>query len=424
MEKLVKGQKSNLSDQKLTIDVSNLVDTDHSLFVVDDNNKLISDDYMIFYGQTSTPCNGVSLSGASNNQYQIDLTKLPNNTKRLVLTINSPDEKTQSNLSSLPDTNITFGNFYTQFSGRDLGVEKALLVLEIYKHNGAWKTGVVLQGFNGGLADLVRYFGAEVSDEQPNKSSEPVNQPKISLSKKRLISLEKKASPKLISLAKQASGVLDKYGLDDHSADVALVLDFSGSMNSAFRNGFVQKVADALMGAAVLFDDNQSIDVFLFDDRYEYIGELTPNQFEGQIGKWENQYGLGGGTRYGAVMKLVMEHYFGNSRQPEQPMNRDKPIYVMFLTDGDATDKSVATKIMREASYAPIFWQFIGIKTGMFSNFNYLEKLDELDRRFIDNANFFSIKDTKDLNQADLFNKMFAEYPEWIKEAKKTSLIK
>ncbi|EPP7234532.1 VWA domain-containing protein [Shigella flexneri] len=425
MSSLNKGQKVNLDNTSVVIDASKFSTVDHSLFIVDDNNKLISDDYMIFYGQLSTPCNGVVLK--NNNQYHLELSKLPSNTKRLVLTINTPDEKPNDNLSTLAQTEVSFDQYSTSFSGKDLGIEKALLVLEVYKHNDKWKAGVILQGFNGGLADLVRYFGAEVEGDAPSvEPAKPAEPPKptISLSKQRLISLEKSAPPKLISLAKQVSSVLDRFGLDNHTADVALVLDFSGSMSSVYRNGFVQKIADSLMGAAVLFDDNQSIDVFLFDDRSEYIGELTPKQFDGQISKWEKQYGLGGGTRYGAAMKLVMEHYLGSSRQAEQPMNRDKPIYVLFLTDGDASDKSHATKMIREASYAPIFWQFVGVNTGWGSSFDYLEKLDDLDRRFIDNADFFPIDKPNNINQDELFNKMFTEYPSWLKEARKNQLIK
>lgn len=426
MNLLNKGQKANLDSNAIIIDASKFSNVDHSLFIVDDNNKLISDDYMIFYGQLSTPCNGVILK--DENKYHLDLSKLPQNTKRLVLTVNTPDEQQNSNLSTLPQTDVYFSDYNISFSGKDLSIEKALLVLEIYKHNDKWKAGAILQGFNGGLADLVRYFGADVEDAQSttqqNTKPAETTKPTISLSKQRLISLEKTASPKLISLAKQVSSVLDKYGLDNHTADVALVLDFSGSMSSVYKNGFVQKIADALMGAAVLFDDNQSIDVFLFDDRSEHIGELTPKQFDGQIARWEKQHGLGGGTRYGAVMKSVMEHYLGSSKQSEQPLQRDKPIYVLFVTDGDATDKSVATKMIREASYAPIFWQFIGVNTGWGSNFDYLEKLDDLDRRFVDNADFFAIKKPDDLKQDELFNKMFTEYPNWLKEAKQKQLIK
>lgn len=420
---LNKGQKVNLDNLKFSIDVSAFTTVDHSVFIVDDADKLISDDYMIFYGQTETPCKGVSLRNG--NQYDLDLAKLPANTKRLVLTINTPDEKPNENLSSLPSTTVKFENQSTTFSNADLGVEKALMVLEVYKHNDKWKAGVILQGFNGGLSDLVRHFGAEVAGDESSAPAAPVTPPKptISLSKQRLISLEKTAPAKLINLAKQVDTVLTKFGLDNHTADVALVLDFSGSMDSVYKNGFVQKLADALMGAAVLFDDNQSIDVFLFDDRSEHIGELTPKQFEGQIKVWEKQHGLGGGTRYGAVMKTVREHYFGQARPQEKPMQRDKPIYVLFVTDGDASDKSVATKMMREASYEPIFWQFVGVNTGWGSSFDYLEKLDDLDKRFIDNADFFPINKPNSLDQDQLFNKMFTEYPNWIKEAVSKQLI-
>ena len=49
MSSLNKGQKVNLDNTSIVIDASKFSTVDHSLFIVDDNNKLISDGYMIFY---------------------------------------------------------------------------------------------------------------------------------------------------------------------------------------------------------------------------------------------------------------------------------------------------------------------------------------------------------------------------------------
>lgn len=45
---------------------------------------------------------------------------------------------------------------------------------------------------------------------------------------------------------------------------------------------------------------------------------------------------------------------------------------------------------MQEASLYPIFWQFMGVGG---SNYSILEKLDNMDGRVVDNANFFAIDD-------------------------------
>jgi len=55
MSSLNKGQKVNLDNTSIVIDASKFSTVDHSLFIVDDNNKLISDDYMIFHGVDNCP---------------------------------------------------------------------------------------------------------------------------------------------------------------------------------------------------------------------------------------------------------------------------------------------------------------------------------------------------------------------------------
>lgn len=426
---VVAGQKKDLSQRTLSLRFEGLpANVDHAVFTAGDNGKLLGDPYMTFYGQPQTPCGGVRFDGQ--NRYDLDLDRLPAAAQRLTLTL-TLDANAPGNLSSLPAVTLFVGDEAIPFSGMDVSRERALLLVDVYRYKGGWRQGIVFQGFNGGLADLVRHFGATVADDAPTPAAAPAAvlptapapQPTVSLSKQRLINLEKSTpGSHLINLAKTASISLEKKQLDNHTADVVLVLDFSASMSKVFDNGFVQQVAERVLAAGVLFDDNASVDVFLFDNRAQHLGELTPSQFQGQVARWHKQHGLGGGTKYGAVIQKVREHFFGSATGREGPMHRNKPVYVLFVTDGDATDKSHATRMMREVSYEPIFWQFVGVHTWG-SSFDYLERLDHLDGRLIDNANFFEIRDVKALSDQDLYQKMFAEYPEWLKAARQKGLV-
>lgn len=437
---LIKGQKINLNNTSFQLDVSEISKNGltHSIFVLNNEKKLIQDEYMVFYGNSSSPDNAVSL--ITDDVYAIELSRLPSNADRVAFTIHTPvDAEDSENLSILPNVNIIFNNENISFNGHDLSSEKALIVLEFYKYQDIWKASCTLQGFNGGLAKLVEYYGAEVSsdsDTQEISHPEPVKVPvTISLAKKRIEKLEANNVDRvIINLAKKASSHLEKFNLDNHTADVVIILDFSASMTPAFNDGRVQSVAEQLVAAGALFDDNQSIDVYMFDSRVKYLGELTPKNFNNQINKWEKEYGLGGGTDYAKPIQAVRDKFFNSTEEKiglfgrkakslsEIPAERDKPVYAFFLTDGDATDKAQTTRLIKEVSKLPIFWQFVGIDTG-WSSFDYLEKLDDLSDRFIDNADFFELGKNK-VNEDDLFSKMFQEYPNWIKLAKSKGLLK
>ena len=103
----------------------------------------------------------------------------------------------------------------------------------------------------------------------------------------------------------------------------------------------------------------------------------------------------------------------------------------MFVTDGDTFDPDKTTKQIVNASYEPIFWQFMAIdesKRGLFgksssSQFKYLQHLDTLKGRFIDNAGFFSIKNPAVIPDEELYDLLMGEYPQWLKEAKTKGLL-
>lgn len=62
-------------------------------------------------------------------------------------------------------------------------------------------------------------------------------------------------------------------------------------------------------------------------------------------------------------------------------------------------------------SKTPIFIQFVGIGN---ERFRFLEKLDDLDGRYVDNANFFSISDINKIQDHELYSLLLKEYPQWL----------
>jgi hypothetical protein len=162
--------------------------------------------------------------------------------------------------------------------------EKALMALELYKKDNSWRMNAVGQGFNGGLAALIKHFGGEVAEEAPNQAAPTTPQlSKIDLKKKiSLEKAEKTGNASIIDLTKKSLVQLEKKNLLDVQARVALVLDASGSMNHQYHNGDVQKVVDRLMPLAINFDNDGSFECWAFAQYTTQLVDVTltnVNQF-------------------------------------------------------------------------------------------------------------------------------------------------
>lgn len=241
-----------------------------------------------------------------------------------------------------------------------------------------------------------------------------------------MVDLEKKAPPQLVSLAKSAKVVLEKRQLSSHTAAVGLCLDISGSMKPLFANGTVQSILERVLGLGLNFDDNGAIDLFSFGINGHNLGELKAEEFGGAGDRILGRTPLEGGTRYAPVIRAVLAHYgfktggllsglFGSKPQP-----RKDPVYMLFVTDGENSDPDEARKAIIDASRHAIFFQFVGIGTA---GFKFLKELDTMDGRFIDNANFFEVPNPASTPDAELYEKMTAEYPSWIQLAKSKGML-
>ena len=224
--------------------------------------------------------------------------------------------------------------------------------------------------------------------------------------------------------------------VENVKARVVVAVDYSGSMAGLYSNGTVQTVLERILPIAMTFDDNSSLEVYKFDHRSKPIGtEITPSNYEGFVNKYIHNGDMGG-TEYTPVMEDIVKQgpaaksggaygliksLFTKKTVEDKPVI---PTYVIFLTDGDCSDKEETIRYIRQTSDQPIFWQFVGIGS---SQFRTLEQLDTMQGRVIDNANFFAIRNTKDLvdlTDRALMSKLLAEFPSWYKEAKEKEIIK
>lgn len=225
-----------------------------------------------------------------------------------------------------------------------------------------------------------------------------------------MLNLSKEQSDNLLNLRKEKIQTLclQKPILADTKARVSLVLDYSGSMRTMYNNGTVQAIIERILPIAMKFDDDGEMELWIFENGFKHLEPINLSNYYGYVkDKIMSKYSMGG-TKYTPVIKDIEKTYMEDS-----PMKISN--YVIFITDGDndTTDKKLATEAIIEVSKKPIFFQFVGI--GHKENeFKYLRKLDEMDGRYVDNANFFAIEDINSETDDDIYNKLLAEFPGWL----------
>jgi tellurite resistance protein TerA len=153
---------------------------------LDKEQKLSDDSYMTFFNQPKTPCGAVELNCVNNSViFTCVLSRLPSTIDRLVFTAATDSNKT---MNSISEGYLRFQeSSQFLFTGHDFSNEKAIMLGELYRKDGAWRFMANGQGFNGGLSALVKHFGGEVSEEnipqKPEKETSSLSLSKITLEK-------------------------------------------------------------------------------------------------------------------------------------------------------------------------------------------------------------------------------------------------
>ncbi|WP_105975119.1 TerD family protein [Streptomyces geranii] len=172
------GSNIPLPTTRVTVDVTAPVRLDVSSLLLTADGKVRSDDDFIFYNQPTGP--GVTYrsgGGTTPDSITVDTTAVPPGIEKIVVTA-SPDAAGQSFQGIEPTAtirNATDSSVLATFTPPQLGTETALVIVEIYLRNGAWKARAVGQGYANGLAGIATDFG--VSVEEPAPAPTPVAAP-------------------------------------------------------------------------------------------------------------------------------------------------------------------------------------------------------------------------------------------------------
>ena len=188
--------------------------------------------------------------------------------------------------------------------------------------------------------------------------------------------------------------VLDKKQVKNIKAHIVIDLDVSGSTKDMYSRGLFQKAFQQVLPIGILFDDNQEVDTFTFNDG-ESHDHITPNATKDNYSDYIRKYILNngavkkwGGTDYAPVLnaninefKFVREStstkksFFGlfNSTKTETKLHSTSesgyPVIVFFFTDGENSDKAETLQLIKtcQENNLNIYFQFIGIGTGNFA---------------------------------------------------------
>ncbi|MGW2019700.1 TerD family protein [Streptomyces sp. NPDC001927] len=169
MTAMTPGSNIPLSAARVAVDVAAPVRLDVSGLLLSANGKVRSDDDFIFYNQPTGP--GVTYrsgGGTAPDAIVVDTGAVPPGIEKIVVTA-SPDAAGQTFQGVEPTAtirNADDGSVLATFTPPQLGAETALVVVEIYLRNGAWKARAVGQGYANGLAGIATDFGVSV-DEEP-----------------------------------------------------------------------------------------------------------------------------------------------------------------------------------------------------------------------------------------------------------------
>ncbi|MFL3867202.1 MULTISPECIES: TerD family protein [unclassified Streptomyces] len=168
MTAMTPGSNIPLSAARVAVDVAAPVRLDVSGLLLTADGKVRSDDDFIFYNQPSGP--GVTYragGGSAPDAIVVDTTAVPAGIEKIVVTA-SPDAAGQTFQGIEPTAtvrNADDGTPLATFTPPRLSDETALVVIEIYLRNGAWKARAVGQGYANGLAGIATDFGVSVEEE-------------------------------------------------------------------------------------------------------------------------------------------------------------------------------------------------------------------------------------------------------------------
>jgi len=155
-----------------TTDTGTDFDLDVSVFLLGDNDKLVSDKHFIFYNNLVSPDSDQSIKLLGDNRTGegegddegliVDLRKVPSDVAKIEVTVTIYEaDKRKQNFGQVTNAYIRLVDVQTKEEvlrydlTEDFSVETAVIMAELYRKDGDWRLNAVGSGFQGGLQALL-----------------------------------------------------------------------------------------------------------------------------------------------------------------------------------------------------------------------------------------------------------------------------
>lgn len=187
---LSKGQKVDLTKNNPSLttalvglgwdvqkyDGSTDFDLDASIFLLDGTGNVSGADDFVFYGNPTGGNSSITHSGdnktgegdGDDETVTINIGAIPSNIEKIAFTVTIHEaEERRQNFGMVSNAYIRVLNQdsneeLVRFDlGEDFSIETAVVVAELYRHNGDWKFNAIGAGYQGGLKALCTSFGLE-----------------------------------------------------------------------------------------------------------------------------------------------------------------------------------------------------------------------------------------------------------------------
>ncbi|BAZ45006.1 stress protein [Chondrocystis sp. NIES-4102] len=160
------GWDTNITDTGHDFDI------DSSLFLLDNTEKLISDQHFIFYNNLVSPDPQKSVEHLGDNRtgvgegddevIKVNLRQVPTDVNKIAITVTIHEaQQRQQNFGQVSNAFVRVVNAQNQQEvvrydlTEDFSIETALIMAELYRKDGEWRINAVGAGYEGGLQALV-----------------------------------------------------------------------------------------------------------------------------------------------------------------------------------------------------------------------------------------------------------------------------
>ncbi|MYT08290.1 MULTISPECIES: TerD family protein, partial [Streptomyces] len=144
---------------------------DISCFGLDADERLSDDRYFIFFNQPKSPEDSIQLLGAQSGDtesFRVTLDRIPSQIQKLSFTATIDGAGQMSQIAPGYLRIVAGGEEVARYSfdGSEFSTERAVMLGDLYLKD-VWRFAAVGQGFDGGLDALLKNFGGEVAEEEP-----------------------------------------------------------------------------------------------------------------------------------------------------------------------------------------------------------------------------------------------------------------